>query len=336
MYRPLALNFRTQYAEVRERARASTPLLPGTPGTLTMRSGTGYRYWYRRYKATAQREIEDLVCKDGDEQSLAGMRLRIESALWMQQQVKALRLLGFQIASKDASRVLVELHNEGLFDAGLALVGTLAFMAWMNEYGAVAASAATEDIDLARRRALALAAPMSLLATLQGTRLDFAPVPAMPSRAPSTSIKRPGAEGLRVDLLVPGARLGAAVPVPELRWHATSVPHLDYLLTDAREAAVLAGGHCIPVRLPAPERFVWHKLYAGVARVGNPTKAAKDVKQAATLAAVLVETDDASIAKQARKAPAAICARARRALPALRRLLGAHPSTLDQFESVLG
>jgi hypothetical protein len=336
LFRALPLNYRTQYAEVRERARAAGPLLPGTPGTLTLRSGTGYGYWYRRYKAIAQREVEDIVCKDGDEQSLAELRTRIEAALWTQEQLKSLRLLGFQVASKEVARVLVELHNQGLFEGGLVVVGTLAFMAWLNEYGAAAAGATTDDIDLARRQKLKVAAPLSLLETLEAMRLDFVPVPGMPSSAPSTSLKRPGAAGLRLDLLVPGARLGQAVPIPELQWHAASMPHFDYLLADTREAAILAGGQCIPVRLPAPERFVLHKLYSSVARVNNPTKAAKDVLQAATLAATLVETDDADLTRSARKAPAAMRARARRALPSLRRVLRAHASTLAQLESVLG
>ena len=41
------LSFQTQYAEVRERALAAGRLLPGTPGTLVLREGTGYSYWYR-------------------------------------------------------------------------------------------------------------------------------------------------------------------------------------------------------------------------------------------------------------------------------------------------
>jgi hypothetical protein len=263
------------------------------------------------------------------------MRSRIEFAQWMQVQLKALRLLRFQVASKDVDRVLVELHNKGLFTAGLTVVGTLAFMAWLNEYGAATESASTEDIDLARRQALKLAVPLSLQETLQALRMDFGPVPGMPSTAPSTSLKRPGAAGLRLDLLVPGARIGRAVSVPELHWHAASVPHFDYLLADVRDAAVLAGGHCIPVRLPEPEHFIWHKLYSSATRIHNPTKSAKDIKQAATLAAVLVETEDVELARSAGKAPPSVLKHARKAMPALNRLLGAHASTLQQFEKLL-
>ena len=67
LYRRLELNFHTQYAEAKERARTELELLPGTPGTLTLRAITGQSYWYRRYKAVAGKEVEDFVCRQDDE-----------------------------------------------------------------------------------------------------------------------------------------------------------------------------------------------------------------------------------------------------------------------------
>ncbi len=335
LFRPIELAYRTQYAEVRERSVGAGPLLPGTPGLLTMRSGTGYRYWYRRYNSVPNQEVEDLVCKDGDDDEVQHMRSRIEFSTWSQKQVRDLRRLGLQVADKDVSRLLVELHNKGFFVSGLVLVGTLAFAAWLNELGAIAISPRTQDVDLARRQALKLAAPSPFLQTVEATKLKFFPVPGMPNGKPSTSVKRPGAEGLRVDVLTSGKVLGAIVPVPELVWHAQTVPHYDYLLAGPREAAALAGGHCIPVRLPSPERFVWHKLYSSTTRVNDPTKARKDVLQAATLAAVLVEQDEASFEDSAREVPAAVLAAARSRLPNLRELLAAHPEALEQLERAL-
>lgn len=151
-----------------------------------------------------------------------------------------MRKLGFQVADKDVARVLVELHNKGLFAGGLLIVGTLAYMAWLNELGASAISSRTQD-----------------------------------------------------------------------------------------------GAQCIPVKLPSPERFVWHKLYSSASRSKDPSKAQKDALQAATLAAVLVEQDDASLADSAREAPAAVISAARTRLPQLRQRLAAHPQALDQFEQVL-
>jgi hypothetical protein len=335
LYRPLELAFRTQYAEVKERCRAAGELLPGTPGQLTLREGTGYAYWYRRYYAVPGQEVEDLVGKAGDEAVLDEMRSRIEFSTWTQQQVRTLRNLNFQVTDKGVARVLVELHNKGFFAGGLVMVGTLAFMAWLNELGAQAISSRTQDIDLARRQALKLAAPMSFLETVQATKLKFFPVPGMPNNAPSTSVKRRGAESLRVDVLAPGRKLGQIVPVPELNWHAQTVPQYEYLLGETREAAALAGGHCIPVNLPAPERFVWHKLYSSATRLNDPAKAQKDLIQAATLAAVLVEQDDISFEESAQEVPAPVLAAARKRLKLLREQLNAHPQALSQFEAVL-
>lgn len=108
------------------------------------------------------------------------MRERIEFHGWVARQVSFLRKLGFQIADKLTARVLVELHNRRLLSPGLALVGTLGYMAWLNELGAIAASARTLDVDLARRQALKLATPLSFLQTVQATSLPFAAVPGLP------------------------------------------------------------------------------------------------------------------------------------------------------------
>ena len=335
LYRPHELAFRTQYAELKERSRGAGHLLPGTPGQLVLRDGTGYRYWYRRYYAVPGQAAEDLVCRDGDDVALAAARERMAFSDWSTRQVRDLRKLEFQVAEKTVARVLVELHNTGLIAGGLVLVGTLGYMAWLNELGAKAVTARTQDIDLARRQTLKLAAPTSFLQTVEATRLKFFPVPGMPNQAPSTSVKRPGAEGLRVDVLTDGPMLGQVVPVPELQWHAHTVPFYDYLLREPHDAAFLAGGQCVPVKLPAPERFIWHKLYASASRQGSPEKAQKDLFQAATLAAILVEQDDASLPQSLAEAPSEVQEAARTCLPAMRKLLDAHPQALEAMELAL-
>ena len=88
-------------------------------------------------------------------------------------QVSALSKLGYQVADKGVAAVLVELHNRRIFEAGLVVVGTLAYMSWLNEYGAMAAAARTQDLDLARRQSLKLATPISFLASMQATQLPF-------------------------------------------------------------------------------------------------------------------------------------------------------------------
>jgi hypothetical protein len=335
VYRRLELNFHTQYAEVKERARTELKLLPGTPGTLALRTIKGQGYWYRRYKAVVGKEVEDFVCRQDDQDAWQAMQDRIGAAVWMQSQVRQLRTLGMQVADKDAGRLLVEIHNRQLFAAGLTLVGTLAFMSLLNDLGAVAIAARTQDIDLARRQTLKLAAPVSFLEAVQSTLLDFFPVPGLVPSAPSTSVKRPGAEGLRVDLLVPGEKIGAVKPVPELAWHAQTVPFFGYLLQAPRASAMLAGGHCIPVNLPDPARFVWHKLYSSTKRHADTAKARKDLQQAAVLAAVLSDLEDGALEEAAAAAPKEVLQAANTRFPALKKLLADHPAAVDTIEAAL-
>ena len=333
LFRQQELAYRTQYAELKERVLGTGSLLPGTPGMLSVKSGTGHAYWYRVYYAVPGKRLEDLVCRSDDSKSETTMRQRIEFAAWMEAQVVLLRKLGFQVADKSTARVLVEFSNQGLFDAGLTMVGTLAYMAWLNELGAVTVSARTQDMDLARREPLKLAAPSSFMDTIVATSMPFVKVPGMPSHAASTSVKLPGVEGLRVDLLAPGEKLGAPVKLPELDWVAQAIPHYDYLLADPQPAVMLAGGQCIPVKLPQPARLVWHKLYSSTERRGFPEKAAKDRLQAMTLAAALTGHDSAALKMAFNKAPGKIKQRVATLKKTLETGLEAHPETV---ESILG
>jgi hypothetical protein len=189
--------------------------------------------------------------------------------------------------------VLVELYNREIFKAGLVVVGTLAYMSWLNEHGAISV--------------------------------------AMPSREPSTSVKLPGREGLRVDVLAPGPTIGATIQVPELDWHAQTVPYYDYLLEDTRQAAVLAGGHCIPVVLPNVDRMIWHKLYSSTQRTNELEKAEKDLIQAVTLAAIIVERDGAILSDSFHEAPQALRAATLVRMPRIQTLLTEHPEARDAF-----
>jgi hypothetical protein len=340
-HRPLYVPFEgpvgTMYAELVERARAESHLLPGTPGSLALRERPGFgSYWYRRhYDSAGTPQVEDFVCREGDLEAYEAMRQRIEAAVWRQEQVRNLRQLGMQVADKDVARVLVEMHNRELFGSGLVMVGTLAFMSWLNEFGVRAIASRTQDIDLARRHKLKLAAPISFMEAVKATRLGFFAIPGIAAATPSTSVKRPGREGLRVDILTSGAELGKVVPVPELDWHAQAIPHFDYLLASPRRAAVLAGGHCVPVNAPAPERLAWHKLYSSTRRANESAKAEKDLRQAATLLAVLVERDNLGLVATAAAVPKVVLDAARQRMSSLRSLLAPHPQALDEVEQAL-
>ena len=335
LYRPHELAFRTQYAELKERTRSAETLLPGTPGTLVKRTGTGRAYWYRVYQSAAGAQVEDLACRDGDEEALAGARADLQFAQWTAAQVRNLRKLEFQVADKGVAGVLVALRNNGLLAPGLVVVGSLGYMAWLNELGARSVSARTQDIDLAAGQSLKQAPPQSFLETVKASRLGFVPVPGMPNQVPSTSVKLKGRDGLRIDVLAHGALLGVPLPLPQLMWFAQTVPHYDYLLHQPREAAILAGGHCVPVLLAQPERVMWHKFYTSAVRRNFPEKAAKDLLQAATLAAVLTEQEGETLTESFAEVAGAMKGVLRKQLPALRRALSAHAQTLEALELAL-
>jgi hypothetical protein len=336
LFRPHELAFRTQYAELKERVGGESQLLPGTPGSLSLRTGTGLPYWYRVFYSVPNLQAETLVGREDDTEARQTMKQRIDFSAWTSQQVSSLRKLGFQVGDKAVARVLVELYNKGAFEAGLVLVGTLGYMAWLNELGAIAISARTQDIDLARRQALKLAAPLPLLQTMKQTGLPFVAVPGFPSSAPSTTLKLRGIQSLRIDVLAPGKTLGAVIPVPEMEWTAQAIPHYDYLLEVPEHGAMLAGGHCIPVRLPQAARMVWHKLYSSTSRLGFPEKAAKDRGQALVLAALLVESDAQALLEAFAVAPAALRKKIKPLRSSLLAELEAYPELQVVLQDCLG
>jgi hypothetical protein len=325
---------RALYAEVKARAYATGDLLPGTPGTLIKRAGAGQEYWYRSYYPMPRKRSEQFVGTASNSAAYEAMQSRIAHSEWTTKQVAALSKLGYQVADKSVASVLVELRNRRLFEAGLVLVGSLAYLSWLNEYGAMTAAAGAHDVELARRQTLKLVTPVSFLSAMHATQLPFALIPGTPGKNPSTSLKLPGAEGRRVDILAPGPLLGEVVTVPELEWHAQTIPFYDYLLEGSRAAAALAGGHCIPIMVPDVARMIWQKLYSSTRGRKDPAKAEKDLVQAATLAAILVEQDSVLLRESYREAPRELRNAAHSRLARLEKLLAEHPQARDEFRKL--
>jgi hypothetical protein len=208
-------------------------------------------------------------------------------------------------------------------------------MSWLNEYGVIATVAeALEEVAFGRLQTLKLATTISFLSALQATQLPFAEITSTPSKKRPTAVKLPGAGGLRVGLFAPGPILGEIVPIPELEWHAETVPFYGYLLEKGRAAAILAGGHCISVMLPEVARMVWHKLYSSTRRGRDSTSAERDLVQAATLAAILVEQAGTLLRESYRQAPRELRNAALSRLPRLEKLLAEHPQARDEFRKL--
>jgi hypothetical protein len=171
---------------------------------------------------------------------------------------------GFATVDRKAYYTLASLHNHGLFRAGALLIGSHAFGALLNALGVRAVPYATEDVDIARREALALPGVTGFLEMLRATGIEFFAVPSLNRRTPATSFAEPGGARLRVDLLVPSTNDDyPTIPVPELKAHAKGLPYLAYLLGASQEVPVLSSHGAVMVRTPVPERYAIHKRSGG-------------------------------------------------------------------------
>jgi hypothetical protein len=307
---------------------------------LKRRTRRGTDYWVREYLRADGRKDDEYIGTVADVQPgrLKEIQAEMELAKGLTAGSSTMRLFGYQRVERKTAAVLAALYNHGLFHAGLTLVGSHAYGVLLNEIGILAAGYATQDIDVARAQplAIALAPGMDFCALLNASGLEFAAVPGMPSHQPSASFKLPGAEGLRVDLLVPGTVLGKVVAVKELHAHGQAIPLLEYLVKDAQEAVVLGPNHVVPVKVASPERFVAHKLYSSQSRRADRDKVRKDLWQAAVLAAAIEEDRPGAIQDAFRAMPAMGRGAARRGARAAAALVQSRPAAREILEKISG
>jgi hypothetical protein len=330
---------RAKYLDTVQLARSQKRVLAGTPGSLKQRTQSGKRYWVREHIRVDGAKVDEYA---GAVDSIPParveeLRAEIELARELAASSAMLRLLGFQRIERSPAAVLAVFFNYGLYRAGLALIGSHAYGALLNELGVQASAYRTQDLDVARSAPLALALPSggSFGSLLNETGLKFVPVPGMPSSKPSGSYKLPGAEKLMVDLLVPGSEIGKVVEVKDLGGYAQTVPVLDFLIEEPLEGVVLSPNQVIPVRLPAPERFVLHKLFSAESRRADRGKVAKDREQAAVLAAALEEEMPGRLMAAWKEFPRAHRADVKRsARNAASVLAGAHPQAEEALQAL--
>ena len=216
---------------------------------------------------------------------------------------------GMLSIGKDEGKVLSLLERNGVFLAGAALVGTMAFRAYANMLGVTwPESAGTQDIDIAADNHYELALPrkkINLGQLILDSGMGFFEVPALNRGQPSTSFKIRNRE-LIVDVLAPMTGRESARPIhlEEFGTHASPLRHLEYLLDDI-QLAVLLYEHGIMGIVPNPGRFALHKCVISLKRpAAFAAKAAKDRKQAEQVLAVLLRDrpSDISVAYEAAKA----------------------------------
>jgi hypothetical protein len=284
-----------QFAAATELAFSQAIVDPLPPGHISLEEKTRggmYAKW-RRLGANGKPASPIYVGIVGSEPYETALAQK-EELERIERTAKQLRKLGLATEDNASAVVLAALANAGFFRGGGVLVGTRAFRCLTNHLGyAVKPIVATQDVDIARPQAIALASPMptgGLLSLLQETGLRFVDVPSLSHSEPSTSWRVVGKE-IKLDLLVPSNRQHKpyqTVAIRELGAHAIALEHLDYLLADCMDAIAIGKSQLVPVRAPMPARFCWHKLAVSQLRPATFTaKANKDIVQAACLAVCL-------------------------------------------------
>lgn len=313
----------------------------GTAGSVLQReNASGFRFYaHQFYDGDGKKRERYLAGPVGDATADAAaeeLRSRIRE---LKDLVPAFRMLGregFHLVDGKTYATLASLHNHGVFAAGGMLIGSHAYGVLLNRLGVRAAAYATEDIDIARREALAfvsLPAP-SFVDMLRDSGIEFVEVPELDRKTLSTSFKQRGRSLFHVDLLVPSRdETFSVVPVPELQAHATALPYLGFLLAESQMGMLLAREGCCRVRVPLPERFAIHKLVVSQLRRGREAKSGKDVLQACVVAAALAETHPGAVESAVTKLPRRARRHLQRGREAARRLLEAeHPRAWEELQ----
>ena len=316
------------FAELDSTAAEQRDAFLGTPGALTERANeNGTRFWVHRFSDGVGRRREDYLGTADNEAVIArvrDLRGRIEAANATLARIRILARAGFATADRKTYSTLAKLHNHGVFRAGALLIGSQAFGVLLNVLGVKSVPYATEDVDISRREQLALPGIPPFLEMLRETGIEFFAVPPLNRRAHRTSYLEPGGSRLKVDLLVPSPdETYPTIKVPELNAYAQGLPYLQYVLSNSQEAPVLSPHGVVRVRVPVPERYAIHKLMVSQLRGTASSKAAKDLRQAATLLEALVERFPGAIEDALSAVPKSAGRYLRRAIPALKRHLPA-------------
>jgi hypothetical protein len=286
------------YAEALEgaRRRELDRSVGNLAGSFNRKVVKGIDYWYYQFTDAAGGKLRQIFIGRDDERIRALVeRSRLRDAPAVERLAKSAVALGCAPTTPSHFRVVRRLNEIGFFQAGGVLVGTHAFLAFGNELGVSWGSVAqTMDLDFAHAGTnVQLALPSDLRIDTRGAveRLEagLLPVPGLrPGERTATFTSRVD-KHLRVDFLTP--MRGGREEVFEhkaLGVNLQPLPFLEFVLEDVHQAAVLGALGAVVVNVPDPARFALHKLLVfAQRRTQDPSKALKDLRQAAALLEVL-------------------------------------------------
>ncbi len=291
---PLALQ--TTYAELLDRsASAAFGEAFANGGNFTSKTVRGRRYWYFQFQANDGRR-QRYVGPETPEilEQIAKHRLSRDDQRERRALVSTLiRSAGLPQPLPRIGDVAAALAKAGVFRLRAVLVGTVAYQTYAGLLGTrlPAAAIQTTDIDIAQFANVSIAVedrtPL-MVDVLRQVDRSFRPVPSMHDNRHVTSYE--AARGPRVEFLTPntGPESDAPRAVRALRTDAQPLRSLDFLIHDP-VPAVLLHDTGIYVTVPAPERYVLHKLIVAQRRRDVSPKRQKDIQQAQALLDILAQ-----------------------------------------------
>ena len=195
------------------------------------------------------------------------------------------------------ARVLARLADHGLFRAGGVLVGTHAFLAYQNHFGVRwRAGDTTADPGFAHPgRNISLALPSNVRVdspgAIESLKMGFIPVNE------GTRYVKADEQDFDLDFLTTRHRGGdAPVALARLGLKLQPLRFMEYPLEATLPLVLPASAGPILVNVPRPERYALAKLLVHVERSrSNPSKARKDLEQAASLIDLLTRTDPTAL-----------------------------------------
>jgi len=291
---PLAMY--TAYADLADRcAAAAFESAFAGDGNFVAKTVRGRKYWYFQ-ETTPEGRQQKYVGPETEEllEQIARHRSALDDVRDRQALVSMLvRSAYMPRPQARMGQVVQALAEAGVFRLRGVLVGTIAYQTYAAMLGVrlPAASLQTGDLDIAQHRTISVAAEDRTpppLSVLQAVDKSFRAVPHLKDSTRATSYLAAG--GLRVDFLTPnrGADSEEPEPLPALATDAHPLRFLDYLIHETTPAVVLHGAG-VYVSVPTPERYALHKLIVAQRPDRMKEKRSKDIVQAESLLAVLLE-----------------------------------------------
>lgn len=340
LYQSISPALSTLFGSIDGHAKADAPVFCGSAGSITKRKNQhGVEFYVRRFYGGDGKQHETYIGtveEAGPKIDL--LQRQIEEVKALLPEIRLLVREGFQSADAKTYATLASLHKHGLFSAGATLIGSHAFGVLANQMGIRATAYLTEDVDVARREALALDQHpgRSFLDMLRDSGINFVEVPELDMKKPASSFKQMGVSRFHVDLLVPSDDTEIrVVAVPELKAHATALPYLAYLLGQTQMATLISREGCCPVRIPVAERFAVHKLLVSQLRTNRDAKSEKDVFQAAVVLAALGEKFPGAIETAVLDTPISARKYLANTMESVLDLMQDHPRATEELESAV-